>query len=162
MHETADDLVDLQRLLDESYAAAGNHLRRIFTEERRVAADRLPAELTGVQVLSLATVTAAGEPRVGPVDGLFFRGRLHFGSAHDSARFRNLRARPAVSAAVIRGESFAVIVHGTARELDMGAPEQQGFGDYCREVYGEGWEQWAADSPYARIEPVKMFTFGAG
>jgi len=33
--------------------------------------------LAGVQVLELATVTPRGEPRVAPVDGLFFRG--HFG-----------------------------------------------------------------------------------
>lgn len=38
MHETSDDLAELQRLLDKSYESAGVHLRRIITLERRVLA----------------------------------------------------------------------------------------------------------------------------
>ena len=40
------------------------------------------------------------EPRVAPVDGLFYRGRFWFGSSPHSFRFRNIRANPAVSAAI--------------------------------------------------------------
>ena len=118
MHETDDDLRALQELLDRSHAGAGEHLRAIFDDERRIPAAELPALLPGVQVLALATVTARGEPRVAPVDGLFFRGRWHFGSSERSARFRHIRTRPAVSAAHIRGEELAVIVHGRAVEID--------------------------------------------
>jgi hypothetical protein len=31
MHETADDLIDLQNLLDESDALSGQHLREVIT-----------------------------------------------------------------------------------------------------------------------------------
>jgi uncharacterized pyridoxamine 5'-phosphate oxidase family protein len=161
VYETDDDLRRLQALLDESYAAAGEHLRSIFTEDRRIPAADLPGLLRGVQVLALGTVTARGEPRVAPVDGLFFRARFHFGSADNSARFRHLRARPAVSAAHLRGEVLAVIVHGTAREVDTSAPEHRPFRDYLMETY-PGWASWAASSPYAVIEPAKMFTYRAG
>jgi hypothetical protein len=33
MHETRDDLVRLQNLLDDSYAKAGEHLRSIITPD---------------------------------------------------------------------------------------------------------------------------------
>ena len=163
MYETPADLEQLQALLDASHGAAGVHLTSIFTAERRLDARALARLLVGVQVLSLATVTAAGRPLVAPVDGLFYRGHFHFGSSPDSVRVRHLRVRPAVSAAHTRGEELAVIVHGDARLLDLDDAEHAGFRDYLLEtyvpVYGPGWEDWSAGSPYARIEPRKMFTF---
>lgn len=157
-HETPEDLAELQRVLDESHASAGEHLQRIFSEERRVSAAELPDRLRGVQVLALATVTARGEPRVAPVDGHLYRGRIWFGSAPDSMRFRHIRARPSVSAAITHGEEFALVVHGTAHEVDYDAPEHEGFREYLTEVYGD--TSWARGNPYAWIEPWRMYTFG--
>jgi uncharacterized pyridoxamine 5'-phosphate oxidase family protein len=159
VHESDDDIRELQRLLDESHAGAGEHLRSIFSEERRVPAAELPELLPGVQVLHLATVTAKCEPRVAPVDGLFFRGRFWFGSSERSLRFRNIRARPQVSATATKGEEFAVVVHGSAHEVDLEAPENRPFRDHLAEVYGTDWETWGSESPYARIDPARMFTF---
>ena len=87
MHETTEDLAALQGLLDRSYEGAGTHLHRIITPERRLPADRVAERLGGMCLLALATVTADGRPIVGPVDGIFFRGAFHFGSAPDSVRF---------------------------------------------------------------------------
>ena len=157
MHETTGDLADLQQVLDGSHEQAGTHLRSIFRDERRLSAGRLVELLPGVQILSLATVTADCRPLVGPVDGLFYRGRFHFGSSHDSVRFRHLRARPQVSAAHVRGEELAVIVHGAAVEVDTHLPEHAGFRDYLVEVYGTEWADWGSAAPYARIEPERMF-----
>jgi uncharacterized pyridoxamine 5'-phosphate oxidase family protein len=161
VYETEKDLRELQELLDASYGAAGPHLRSIFDEPRRIPAVELPALLPGVQVLALATVTARGEPRVAPVDGLFFRARFWFGSSGQSARFRHIRARPAVSATHLRGEQLAIVVHGLAVEVDVGAPEHAALRSYLLETYPD-WEHWGAGSPYARIEPKAMFTFRAG
>jgi hypothetical protein len=127
MHETPADLEALQRLLDESFEAAGAHLRRIVTPERRIDAAALAARLTGVRLLALATATADGRPIVGPVDGIFWRGAFWFGSAPDSVRFRHIRARPDVSATHIEGEPFAVTVHGRAHIHDLRDPEAAGF-----------------------------------
>jgi uncharacterized pyridoxamine 5'-phosphate oxidase family protein len=159
MHETSDDLDRLQRLLDESHRLGGTHLRSIFTEERRVPAADLPGLLTGVQVTHLATVTAAGEPRVAPVDGLFFRGRLWFGSSPDSVRFRHIRARPQVSASIAHGEQLAVLVHGRAHLVNTAEDTMAPFVNYLREVYGPAWGEWGSGSPYAWIEAQRMFTF---
>jgi Pyridoxamine 5'-phosphate oxidase len=160
VHETAADLLALQQLLDASYTRAGAHLRSIWGPETRLSAERLSAELAGVQVLELATVTPGGEPRVAPVDGLFFRGRFWFGSAEDSLRFRNIRANPAVSGAVTKGlETFLVIVHGSAVETDPRGPEAGGFAAYPREVYDFDWDAAHPDAPYAWIDARTLLAF---
>jgi len=160
MYETDDDLRALQELLDASYARAGEHLRSIWDEDSRLDARRLCEELVGVQVLDLGTVTARGEPRVAPVDGLFFRGHLWFGSAENSARFRNIRANPAVSGAITRGlETFLVIVHGHAIETDPRGLDAGGFGDYAREVYDFDWDALHPTAPYARIDARTLLAF---
>ena len=165
MYETEADLAWLQELLDRSYAGAGEHLKSITTPARRIPAAELGPLLPGVQIIDVATVTAAGHPRVGPVDGLFFKGRFYFGSSKGSLRFRNLRARPQVSAAHVRGEEISVVVHGSARLFSLVDPDRADFRSYCEEVYvpryGEGWKDFAGadDVFYAVIEPELMFTF---
>ena len=161
MHETADDLAALQDLLDRSYAGAGAHLLRIHTPERRLGAEQLAERLTGMCLLSLATVTADGRPIAGPVDGLFFRGAFHFGSSPDSVRFRHIRARPQVSATHLPGEELGVTVHGRAEPVDVSSGP---FRDALLEVYvpryGPDWEQFLDSGPvYARIAAERMFAF---
>jgi uncharacterized pyridoxamine 5'-phosphate oxidase family protein len=159
MHETPEDMRRLQDLLDRSYEAAGNHLKSIVTPERRVDGERLVEQLRGVQILALATVTGDCRPLVGPVDGLFYRGEFWFGSSNESVRFAHLRSRPSVSATHVRGESFAVTVHGRAEEVELEAPEHAGFRAYCVETYGDAWNDWAGNAPYARIRADKLYSF---
>jgi hypothetical protein len=164
VHETAEDLDRLQALLDRSYAAAGAHLSRIHTPERRVGAERLAARLEGMSLLVLATVTADGRPILGPVDGIFLRGEFYFGSAPDSVRFRHIAKRPHVSATHLPGEEFAVTVHGHAVRVDHKAAEgaelRQTLLDIYVPRYGAEWVEFLDGGPvYARIEADKMFTF---
>jgi len=172
MHETPGDIRALQKLLDRSYDAAGRHLRSIITPERRVSAPQLVERLTGMCLLVLATVTADGRPIAGPVDGIFYRGAFHFGSAPDSVRFRHIRSRPHVSATHLPAEEFAVTVHGRAELVDLRAPEGAGLRETLFEIYvpryGREWERFlepddAGNAPlYARIEAERMFTFQMG
>ena len=150
----------MQALLDVSYNRSGEHLRMIWGPDARLPAQQVSSELVGVQILDLATVTPKGEPRVAPVDGLFYRGHFWFGSAQTSARFRNIRANPAVSGVVTRGlETFVVIVHGTAVETDPRGPAAGGFARYPRELYDFNWDEVHPDAPYARIEAHTMLAF---
>lgn len=135
MHESREDLAELQRLLDESYASSGEHLRSIFVPEQRSSADDLAAALPGAFLINLATVTARCEPMAAPVDGLFYRGRLWFSLPPGSQRARHLHARPAVSATHVSDES-CLIVHGVAREVDDTHPYFDGWDEYARAVYG--------------------------
>ena len=164
MHESPADLAALQELLDRSHAAAGAHLRRIITPDRRLTAEQVAERLTGMCLLALATVTADGRPIVGPVDGIFFRGAFHFGSAPDSLRFRHIRARPQVSATHVPGEELAVTVHGRASPVDIqgdsGAQFRQTLLDIYVPRYGPQWEEFLDSGPtYARIDADRMFTF---
>jgi nitroimidazol reductase NimA-like FMN-containing flavoprotein (pyridoxamine 5'-phosphate oxidase superfamily) len=164
MHETAADLEALQALIDRSYQAAGEHLQRIHTPERRLRADQVAERLTGMCLLALATVTADGRPIVGPVDGIFFRGSFHFGSAPDSVRFRHIKRGSLVSATHLPGEELAVTVHGRAVPVDMRSEEdaelRQTFLDVYVPRYGPEWERFLDSGPmFARIEADKMFTF---
>jgi uncharacterized pyridoxamine 5'-phosphate oxidase family protein len=167
MHETPADLAALQDLLDRSMASAGVHLRRIITSERRLRAEDICARLNGMCLLALATVTSDGRPLVGPVDGIFYRGAFHFGSAPDSVRFRHIRHRPQVSATHLPGEELAVTVHGRAVLVDVGSRQHAGFRQTLLEIYvpryGAEWESFLdSGSVYARIEADRMFTFHMG
>jgi hypothetical protein len=162
MHETAEDLAALQELLDRSYAAAGPHLLRIHTPERRLTAEQAAERLTGMCLLALATVSADGRPIVGPVDGIFFRGAFHFGSSPDSVRFRHIAARPWVSATHLPGEELAVTVHGRAERVDVSSGAfRQTLLDIYTPRYGDEWGESFLDSGpvYARIDAERMFTF---
>jgi Pyridoxamine 5'-phosphate oxidase len=91
MHESADELTEVQRLLGESRLRAGSHLRSVISAGRVVDAPELSQLLTGAQLLFVSTLTASNQPRVAPVYGLFFNGKFHFGSAPNSVRFRHLK-----------------------------------------------------------------------
>ena len=141
MHETAEDLADLQGIIDASYASAGAHILSIFRPERRSSAEDIARVLTRIFIINLATVTAKCEPLVAPVDGLFYRGRLWFGLPPRSQRARHVRARPAVSATQMEGELTAtggrcLIVHGVAREVTYGHPLHAGYSRYVLPLYG--------------------------
>ena len=161
MHETPEDIAALQELLDRSYAAAGEHLLRIHTPERRLNAEQIAERLTGMTLLTLATVTADGRPIAGPVDGVFFRGAFHFGSAPDSLRFRHIRVRPQVSATYLPGEQLCITVHGRAEPVDVSSGAfRQALLDVYVPRYGEGWEKFLDSGPvYARIEAERMYAF---
>jgi nitroimidazol reductase NimA-like FMN-containing flavoprotein (pyridoxamine 5'-phosphate oxidase superfamily) len=164
MHETTEDLTALQALLDRSYTAAGAHLHRVITPERRLAAVDLVDRLTGMCLLTVATVTADGRPLTGPVDGVFFRGAFHFGSSPDSVRMRHLRRRPQVSATHLPGEELSVTVHGRAAFVDVKDPQHLGLRQTLLEIYtpryGEEWEQFLDSGPlHVRIDADRMFTF---
>jgi hypothetical protein len=159
MHETSEQLTELQRLLDTSYETAGGHLRSIITPDRRLSAQQLTETLTGMTLLSLATVTSRCEPVLAPVDGFFYQGKLWFGSSPDSFRFRHIRARPQVSANHTRGEELIVMVHGTAHQIDTSTGQYDGLRVLMRGFYGADWDSWGYwdSAAYAYIEPRKMF-----
>jgi Pyridoxamine 5'-phosphate oxidase len=164
VHESAADLKTLAELLDRSYAAAGSHLLAIHTPERRLGAQEVVERLTGMCLLTLATVTADCRPIAGPVDGIFYRGAFHFGSSPDSLRFRHIRARPQVSATHVPGEELAITVHGRAVPVDVQAEEGAGLRRTLLEVYepryGRDWEKFLDSGPvYARIDANRMFAF---
>lgn len=156
-HETAEDLVRLQQLMDESYRLAGSHLSSIHTSERIPNAAEVADRLTGMCLLTIATVTSDCRPLTGAVDGLFYRGEFWFGSATNSIRFEHIRRNPSVSATHVPEEAFAVTMHGKAHFVDL--RDEPGFVEYCREIYPD-WDEWPSDGvDYARLEASRFFCF---
>lgn len=164
MQETTEDLQVLQGVLDASYENAGEHLREVITPDRRLTAEEMAATLTGMRLLVLATVTSDGRPIAGPVDGIFYRGRFHFGSSPESIRFRHIAKRPWVSATHLPGEELSVTVHGRAARIDVSSAAHAGFRQALLDVYvpryGSSWETFLDSGPaYARIDADRMYTF---
>ena len=165
MHETPEETLALQQLLDTSAAESGSHLRGIITEDRRLTAVELCRRLQGMCLLSVATVTADGRPLAGPVDGYLLHGSFYFSSGRGSVRMRHLARRPGVSATYLPGEELAVTVHGRAELFDLSDPERgelrQAMLDYYVPRQGPEFETWLEDldAIAARIVASKMFVF---
>ena len=160
MHETSQDLADLQRLMDASYAGSTSHLREIVAGDHRLDARQVVDALTGMKVLSLATVTAAGEPRVSAVDGHFLRGRWTFGTDGRAAKARHVQARPAVSAAHVDGERLGVFCHGRAVRLGPDDSEWEPTISHWSDHYGSDPTTWGEDVRMYRIEPTWLVGYG--
>lgn len=158
------ELTRLQRLIDESAATAGPHLRGIITEERRLDAQELCARLQGMRLIVVATVTHDGRPLAAPVDGYFLHGSFWFSSGRDAIRMRHLRARPAISASHVPGEALAVTVHGRAELFELADPAggelRQAMLDHYLPLQGPSFQEWLdnADALGARIHPDRIFT----
>lgn len=155
MQETPAELVQMQTLLDASHAGATSHLRDIINDERTLTAGHIAALMTGMRVLSVATVTATGEPRISALDGHFLHGRWTISSSATSAKVRHLRRSPAVSAACIEGEEVAIFTHGSIEFLPEGHPDFAEIHDHWTEHYGESPLAWG-DVVMMRINPTWM------
>ena len=160
MQETPEELADLQALIDRSFASAGEHLRAIVRPDRRLTARQVVAYRLGVKHIVVGTVTSSGQPRLAPVDGIFWHGHLHFSTAASSWRARHLAARPQVSAAHVVGDEIAVWTYGRAQLVRPGDRVFAAFEEFWRQVYdGSAASDWASDPLYVRIVPDRFFTY---
>ena len=94
MLETPEDLARLQSLLDASHARSTEHLREIIHDDRTLTAAQIAALLPGMKVISVATVTAQGEPRISAMDGHFLHGTWTFSPAAPRRRRATSPAGP--------------------------------------------------------------------
>jgi hypothetical protein len=162
MLETAEELDELQALLDASLARSTTHLRSIVVE-RTLTAEQLTQILTGMCTLALSTVTAKGEPRISGADGHFLHGEWHFGTAPGAAKARHLATRPAASVAHMRGEDLGVFTHGTVEVLNpAGAEPAADWPDllaYFKDFYGRDAFDWDNDVVFYRLHPHWMTVY---
>ncbi len=160
MRESDDELRDLQALLDRSHATASEHLRDIISADRTLTARELAGLMTGMRVVSFATVTAAGEPRISAMDGHFLHGRWTISTSRSSPKGRQVRARPAVSLACIEGEEVAVFTHGQVEVLEEGHSDFEEVHEHWTQHYGSSPLSWG-DVILMRVEPTWMVGYAA-
>jgi len=156
VYETEDEVARLQGLLDASHARATDHLRAIIHGDRVLSARDLVALLAGMKVLSLATVTAHGEPRVSAVDGHFLHGSWSFSTSGTAAKARHMRERPSVSVAHIDNEELAVFSHGRVEELAVGDADYEETLDHWTRHYGSSPLSWGEEVRIYRYLPAWM------
>jgi general stress protein 26 len=153
MFETPAELDRLQSLLDASHSHATEHLRGIINDDRTLSARNIADLLTGMKVISAATVTAGGEPRISAMDGHFLHGTWTFSTSRTAAKARHLARRPAVSIAHVDGEALAVFSHGQVVEL--AGDELATVDAHWTSHYGSSPLSWG-DVVMWRLEPAWM------
>ena len=157
---SADELSDLQRLLDESARSAGDALRETFEPAGHLlSARQLAAYFAATRGFALATVTAAGDPRVAPVGAVFYRAKFHVPTADYSKRVEHVVDRDSVSLTHFVLGSIAVIVHGRATVIAATDPDFAAL-----EALHDGGEWWrkirGTDSGvYLRVEPRRIYSW---
>ncbi len=159
MHETTDDIVELEALLQRSIEQAGPFLRSSFEmPEKSLAARQLCRALDGIQTVAIATVTAKGEPRAAPIGAFLYRGRFYIPTTMESARVRHVRRRPGISLTRFDGIDFAVIVHGDAVVLGEEDPDFEILERIQRELTGSTVLDWGTGA-FIRVEATACYTF---
>jgi general stress protein 26 len=153
MFETADELARLQALLDASHLRATEHLRGIINDDRTLSAAQIAGLLTAMKVITAATVTARGEPRISAMDGHFLHGTWTFSTSRTAAKARHLARRPAVSVAHVDGEALAVFSHG--RVVELAGEELAAVDAHWTGHYGSSPLSWG-DVVMWKLEPTWM------
>lgn len=159
MYESDADVTELQALLDRSIASATEHLRSIIEGERVLGARDLVALLTGMKVLTVATVTAHGEPRISAVDGHFLHGTWSFSTSGTAAKARHLRDRPQVSVAHVDNEELGVFSHGRVEEQAPGDADWDETLAHWTRHYGGSPLEWGDDIRLYRYRPSWMVAY---
>jgi general stress protein 26 len=154
--ETEAELDALQQLLERSRSGATEHLRGIINDRRALTARDIAGLLANMKVISLATVTARGEPRISAVDGHFLHGTWTWSTSGSSAKARHLEARPAVSIAHVDHEELAVFAHGTAERLNPSDHLWDETLAHWTAHYGDSPLEWGEDIRIYRLAPSWM------
>jgi pyridoxamine 5'-phosphate oxidase-like protein len=162
VRETPDDLRRLQALLDESATQASPFLRSSFEiPEHSLSAEQLASHLDGSLTVALATVTAKGEPRVAPINALFYRGSFHVPTVARAARARHLSKRPSASLTYFEGNELALIVHGQAAIISENAPTFNELDEIQTSTGQQSPRQWEGDAIYLKINAATMYTYAS-
>lgn len=160
MFETPAELHRLQHILDAALEGASEHLRAIIHDGRSLRSGEIAGLLSGMRTLSIATVTARGEPRISAVDGHFLHARWVFSTSVTSPKAQHLQVRPAVSASYLEGEELGVFTHGSAYRIDEVDEIYDATLAHLTNHYGSSPLSWG-DTALFRLEPSWMVGYAA-
>jgi uncharacterized pyridoxamine 5'-phosphate oxidase family protein len=159
MHESEEELSQLQDLLNGSMTNSGAHMQSIFKREHWLSARQISLYLQGVVQVAAATVSSRGEPRVAPIDAVFYHGRFHLSTDVGSLRARHLSREPALSLAYFEGADPVILVHGVAASVHKNQPEFVALDSMWTKEYGKSVLELSDTVFFIRVDPVKMFAY---
>jgi uncharacterized Zn-binding protein involved in type VI secretion len=160
VRETVVELGALQRLIDESHAKSGAHMRGIIHPGKySLSAGQVVRLLDGMKTIAVAALAPNGDPLVGPMDGWFLHGKFFWSSGGDAVRVRGLRRRPRASVVYFEGERFAITAHGHAELMYAGHPEVTEIDAIFREHYESSAFDWSAHGVYVRLDADRFYTY---
>ena len=144
----------LDSIIRDSLSRASSHSRKVYSQNPLSASEVL--ELVNSRVLTIAaTVRPDGRPHLSPTDLVAVDGVLYLGVDEATARYRNLKANPAVSVMLADGSKRQAILEGNAKFLEMNTGIAEKVLDAQKKKYG-----WVTDA-LAEFQPLKAFTWKA-
>ncbi len=158
VNENEEDLKYLQSILHSSIENAGKYLVREFQmPDHSLSAKDMIILFQNQKTISVATVTAKGEPRVSPTGVHFYKSYFYIPSVKRTAKVQHLKKRPGISFTYHEGIDRAVIVHGIAILLDNQSP----MFDELVSTTGEKVDSWADGNEgiFIKIVPDRIYSF---
>ena len=153
-HETETSLSSLDSIIRDSLSRASSHTRKVYSQNPLTASEVI--ELANSRILTIAaTVRPDGRPHLSPTDLVAVDGVLYLGVDEATARYRNLKANPAVTIMLADGSKRQAILEGNAKLLDMTSRIARKVLEVQKKKYG-----WVTDA-LAEFQPLKAFTWKA-
>jgi putative heme iron utilization protein len=147
-------LSSLDSIIRDSLSRASSHTRKVYSQNPLTASEVI--ELANSRVLTIAaTVRPDGRPHLSPTDLVTVDGVFYLGVDEATARYRNLKANPAVTVMLADGSKRQAILEGNARFLDMKSGTAKKVLETQKKKYG-----WVTDA-MAEFQPLKAFTWKA-
>jgi putative heme iron utilization protein len=147
-------LSSLDSIIRDSLSRASSHTRKVYSQNPLTASEVI--ELANSRVLTIAaTVRPDGRPHLSPTDLVTVDGVFYLGVDEATARYRNLKANPAVTVMLADGSKRQAILEGNARFLDMKSGTAKKVLETQKKKYG-----WVTDT-MAEFQPLKAFTWKA-
>jgi putative heme iron utilization protein len=151
---TETSLSSLDSIIRDSLSRASSHTRKVYSQNPLTAIEVI--ELANSRVLTVAaTVRPDGRPHLSPTDLVVVDGVFYLGVDEATARYRNLKANPAVTIMLADGSKRQVILEGNVKFLDMKSGTAKKVLEVQRKKYG-----WVTDA-LAEFQPLKVFTWKA-
>lgn len=160
MRETAEEVAELQALIDRSEARMHSHMRAIVHPGKySFNAKQVVKLLEAMKTIAVAAPAPNGDPLVAPMDGWFLHGKFYFSSAGNAVRIRGLQKRPRASVAYFEGERFLINAHGHAELMFKGHPDVAEIDSIFHDHYGGSAFDWSDEGVYVRLDANRFYTY---
>ena len=144
----------LDSIIKDSLSRSSSHTKMVYSQNPLTSSEVI--ELANSRVLTVAaTVRPDGRPHLSPTDLVAVDGVFYLGVDEATARYRNLKANPAVTIMLADGSKRQAILEGNSKFLDMTSGTAKKVLEAQKKKYG-----WVTDA-LAEFQPLKAFTWKA-